>query len=202
MKKVVLGAALGLSAIFASCGLIPPIPVDDVLALDNVETAAVSLAGKNQLTTQAATGTLIADVTFDDIAALGSSPVVPSSLSIRLGARGITVANCPNAVGSTNFTASNIEVTLRNQGSAQGTIITFSNVTFTGSLANGFYTASTVSGGQITSIVLADVLNILKNPGNGKNTATVSLNLSAESDSLKGCSVKFRFAKASGEVKF
>jgi hypothetical protein len=200
MKKLVFASAVGL--MFASCGLIPPIPVDDMLAMDNVETAAINLAGKNSLTAQAATGTLVTDITFNDLSAISSLPVSPSSISIRLGARGVVVTGCAAAAATTDFTVTNIEATLRNQGSATGTIISFNDVTFTGTLASGVYTASNISGGTVKSLVISDVIDILKNPGNGKNTVTFSMNLSATSDTLKGCSVKFRWGKAAGEVKF
>jgi hypothetical protein len=203
MKKLVLAAGLGL--MFASCGLIPPIPVDDMLGMDNVESAEVDLAGQNNLIVQAATGNINATYTFADISALTSLPTVPSSVSIRLTARGIRfLPGCTLATGSTKFTLSNIQVTLANGGSpAATTTFQFNDLSFIGTLAGVTYTASDVLGGEVKveTLNIASIIDILKNPGTGQNTITVSATISAASDTLKGCRVVFKYGKAAGSVR-
>jgi hypothetical protein len=75
-------------------------------------------------------------------------------------------------------------------------------LTFTGTLNNTGYTTSNLTGGKISAADPTKLLEILKNPGTAVNTVAMTMNLSAESDTLKGCNVKLKFGAGRFEIVF
>jgi hypothetical protein len=203
MKKVaLLGAALGLSAVITGCGLLPTFSSPDPLALKDRETTAITLA-KNNLVTQASTGTLTLSAKLQDSSDLNNLPAVPSSFAIALDMSSVIFNTaCVAAVQTTNFTVSNISVVVSDDGAPSKTVtMTATPLTFKGTLTATGYSVSDVAGGKISADA-AKLIEIIKNPGTGINSIEMNMNLSADSDTLKGCSVKLKLGAAKGDISF
>ncbi len=207
MKKVaLLGAVLGLSAVMAGCGLIPPVALTNPLGLDGKKTPAVTLntPAKGAISTQNVSGTATFTSKFADDANI-SIPITPSSLTIGIAFKGVelggtcTVATLPKDV--ITLSLSNIKV--KASDAAKNVEKTLAGpLSFTVTRANGALTVSNFSPIWTAAYAAAEItsmLDIFKT--GGENTVDISFNISTTDITTGGCTMTFTFGAGSGEVK-
>ncbi len=206
MKKAVLfGAALGLSAVFAGCGLIPPIKVENPLGLSGaVLSAPLSATGASVRPQVAGQGNATVSATFADLTT--AIPFTPSTYNVQLAITNATISTGCLALGnatSVAVTVSNMTVAVSDSTSATPAVVrsvTATIPTFTFNITP----AGVVSGLNTATLLfaipnLATAINIISTaptPNSVKVDATV-----ATSPALSGCTVGITFGAGSGEIK-
>ncbi len=206
MKKVaLLGAALGLSAVFAGCGLIPPIKVDNPLGLSGaVLSAPLSATGASVRPQVAGQGNATVSATFADLTT--AIPFTPSSFNVQLAITSATIsAGCLAAANATSIavTVSNMTVAVSDSTSATPAVVrsvTATIPTFTFNITP----AGVVSGLNAANLLFAipnlttamTIIQTAPTPNSVKVDATV-----ATSPALSGCTLGVTFGAGSGEIK-
>jgi hypothetical protein len=207
-KTALLGAALGLSALVVSCGLIPPVKFANPVGLQGqtmTANLAAAAAAQNLSAQNAGTGSATVTATFADTTQ--SIPFTPSSFTITLGLGGnVAISNgCAAAAAATN----GISVTLTNfnlslsDGSGQS--VRTLTKTVAGPVTFNITSAGVVSGLNATALAfqlgtdITTALNIIQTAPT-PNSVTASVNV-ATSPALAGCSLTFTFTAGEGEVK-
>ncbi len=206
MKKVVLlGAALGLSAVFASCGLIPPVKVDNPLGLSGaVLSAPLSATGASIRPQVAGQGNATVSATFADLTT--AIPFTPSSFNVQLAIASASISAGCLALGNATsiaVTVSNMTVVVSDSTTATPPVVrsvTATIPTFTFNITP----AGVVSGLNTAALLfaipnLATAINIISTaptPNSVKVDATV-----ATSPALSGCTLGITFGAGSGEIK-
>jgi hypothetical protein len=204
-KSALLGAALGLSALVASCGLIPPVKFANPVGLEG-KTMIANLANNAALGLQnAGTGTATVSATFADTTQ--SIPFTPSSFTITLNlTNNVTISDkCAAAAAATDgisVSLTDFSFTL-SDGSGQ-TARTLTK-TIAGPVNFKITSAGVVSGLNPSALAFAlgadltSALNIIQTtPAPNNVTASVKV---ATTPALAGCSLTFTFASGEGEVK-
>jgi hypothetical protein len=207
-KSALLGAAFGLSAIVASCGLIPPVKFANPVGLQG-QTMTANLANNpatgNLGLQNAGTGSATVSATFADTTQ--SIPFTPSSFTITLNlTNNVTISpNCAPAAAATNgvsVSLTNFSFTL-SDGSGQS--VRTLTKTIAGPVTFTISSTGVVSGLNPAALAFAlgadltSALNIIQTAPT-PNTVSASVNV-ATTPALAGCSLTFTFAAGEGEVK-
>jgi hypothetical protein len=202
MKKVaLLGVALGLSAVFASCGLIPPIKVDNPIGLSGaVLSAPLAATGASLRPQVAGVGTATASATFADLTT--SIPFTPSSFNVQLAIASATITGCEvTTSSSTTVTVSNMAVSL-SDGSGQtvrnvsATLPTFTFKLSGAGVISELNTSALLFGLGANVAPAMAIVQTAPTP----NSVSVTANV-ATSPALPGCTLSFTFGAGSGEIK-
>lgn len=206
MKKVtLLGAALGLSVVFASCGLIPPIEVENPLGLNGaVLDAPLSATGTSIRLQVAGQGNATVSSTFADTTA--SIPFTPSSFNVKMVLRSVTISpNCA-AIGtatSITVTVSDMKVAVSDSTTADPPVVRSVTATVP------TFTFKITPAGVVSDLNAAALLFAIPNIGTAigiistaptPNTVKVDATV-ATSPALGGCTLRITFDAGRGEIK-
>jgi hypothetical protein len=206
MKKVaLLGAALGLSAVMASCGLIPPIKVDNPLGLSGaVLSAPLDAAGASIRPQVAGQGNATVSATFADLTT--AIPFTPSLFNVQLAITSASISAGCAALGTNTsiaVTVSNMTVAVSDSTTAVPPVVrnvtanvpTFSfNISNTGAISELNATALLFAIPNLSTAI--SIISTAPTPNSVKVDATV-----ATSPALSGCTVGLTFGAGSGEIK-
>jgi hypothetical protein len=204
-KSALLGAALGLSALVASCGLVPPVKFANPVGLEG-KTMTANLASNVAALGLQNAGTGSATVTAEFKDTTQPIPFTPSSFTVTLNLTDkVTISDkCAAAAAATSIEVSltDFSFTLKDgSGQTERTLtktipgpIKF-NITKEGVVSN--LNAAALAFAIGTDLTKA--LSIIQTEPT-PNSATASVKV-ATTPALAGCSLTFTFAAGEGEVK-
>lgn len=206
-KLALFGVALGLSTIFAGCGLVPPVTFTDPVGLNGaVLTAPLSASGASLRPQVAGQGIATVSAPFADVV---SFPFIPSTFNVQLAISSAAISSNCAALGATTsiaVTVSDMKVTVKDTTAptaAAAAVVrqVVSNVpTFTFNISN----TGVISNLNTTLLLFAvsnvgsaiNIITTAPTPNSVQVDATIATN-----PALSGCSISLTFGAGSGEVK-
>lgn len=198
MKPIIALGSLALA--LSSCGLLPPITLNDPLGLEG-KTYKISLNPASQAVATVDQSYTFADQSFE-------VPIIPSSFSVALGFRKVEFDNkaCAaksNPPQSIEIQAKNLSVELADVAApSAGQKLSFQNFSFsaTRSSSGGYDVSGTVNLPEAAFASVDKVVKILKE--GGENQTRVSFDVVTTSNpDLAGCDVIFTFNGGTGKIK-
>lgn len=204
MKKIIFGSllAIGTSVLFAGCGLLPAVELDDPLALDDVEMISDTLTDVSVspiATRVAGSGNLAASATFNDIAP-STFTLVPSTFDVSVLIKKAKVsAGCAAATGVINVSISNFRVSVRDK-TDRFKDFKPSATTFSFNAADGTVNGLSAEALGFSMDEIAKVVDIITTEPTPNKVDVVAKIVT--DPPLKGCKVTFVFGKTKGKIKF